>query len=123
MIDGAYNNESYPNDFFVDLIFTEAPIEKEDPECKDAFWEIIADTCKKRHQSFLSNKKEEVHAVKQVVPSTAFVIDERKENLIKEDIAKDEIIELPAANEEPKNEPEEDVDELIERLENEVQSA
>jgi len=137
MIDGAYNNENYPNDFFVDLMFTEVEVEKSDVECKDAFWEAMAKTCKEK-QTHLLAKKEKLELPINTAPATAFIIDEKKEDIkVKEtedsnkvDTTKDEeeIVEVETKkeqikSEETKNEAEEeDVDKLIERLENEVQS-
>lgn len=127
MIDGACNNEKYPRDFFVDLIFTEVPAVETDFECKDGFWEAIGKECKVKREHFHSKSNEkQIPSVEQpqAVSEAAFIIDEKKEDAKKlesEDAAKDE--EAPSTKEPTSNETEEeDVDKLIERLESEVQS-
>jgi hypothetical protein len=142
MIDGACNNESYPNDFFIDLMFTEAVVDRSDVECKDAFWEAMTKTCKEKQVS-LPPKKEKVGLPTHAAPAAAFIIDEKKEDIkvretedsntstpkvgdekeVAKVEAKKEDEKEEVQDKETKNEvEEEDVDKLIARLESEVQS-
>ena len=84
MIDGVYNNDCYSKDFFIDLIFSDAPKLETDPECKDAFWDAMGNICKRKNDNRLrkNNIEEETkHTTEQVVPDTAFIIDENKEEI------------------------------------------
>jgi len=90
-IDGAHDSESYPSDFFVDLIFTVPPKPEtgiSDTENKDSFWKTISSICKEKRKILDKNEQleEEKKKISEMlatpprakVPQTAFVIDEKK---------------------------------------------
>ncbi len=103
MIDGAHDSDKYPSDFFVDLIFSDVPKEqmpapKQDPECKDAFWNTIGKLCAEKRKLIEKNEaaitKSELLPRNEPAPNS-FVIDEGKEGR-KRSVGEEE--KKPAAN-------------------------
>ena len=109
-IDGAHNNDNYAEDFYVMLKFSN--IQKPKPESKinDAFWDTVCETCKRKRE-----KNSGLEASEHL-----FVIDDIKEDQ-KSSPNKSEELNLDSKDVHKEND-EEEIDELLKRIEDEVNS-